>query len=53
MQRGCPVAEWLGSCALLWRPGVSLVWILGVDMAPLIKPCRSGIPHATTRRTHN
>uniref|UniRef100_A0A9L0TE14 G-protein coupled receptors family 1 profile domain-containing protein n=1 Tax=Equus caballus TaxID=9796 RepID=A0A9L0TE14_HORSE len=25
--------------APLWRPRVSLVWILGTDMAPLIKPC--------------
>ena len=23
----------------------SLVWILGVDLAPLIKPCCGGVPH--------
>ena len=27
------MAEWLSSCALLQRPRVSLVWILGVDLA--------------------
>ena len=32
-----PVAEWLSSCTPLWRPRVSLVWIL----APLIRPCWS------------
>ena len=31
-----PLTEWLSSCAPLWRPGVSLVQILGADMAPLI-----------------
>ena len=30
-----PVAEWLSSCAPLWRPRVLPVWILGADMAPL------------------
>ena len=25
----------------------------GPDVAPLIRPCWGGIPHATTRRTHN
>ena len=34
-----PMAEWLSSHALLQWPRVSLVQILGVDMAPLIKPC--------------
>ena len=34
-----PMAEWLSSRALLRQPRVSLVWILGVDMAPLIRPC--------------
>ena len=34
-----PVAEWLSSRALLGCPRVSLVWILGTDMALLIKPC--------------
>ena len=48
-----PVAEWLSSCALLWQPRVLLVRILGADMAPLIGPCWGGVPHATTRRSHN
>ena len=34
-----PVAEWLSSRAPLQWPGVSPVQILGVDMAPLIRPC--------------
>ena len=34
-----PVAAWLSSRAPLWQPRVSLVWILGSDMAPLIRPC--------------
>ena len=34
-----PVAEWLGSCALLQWPRVSPVQILGVDLALLIRPC--------------
>ena len=34
-----PVAKSLSSCTLLRRPRVSQVWILGVDMAPLIRPC--------------
>ena len=33
-----PVAEWLSSCALLRRPRVSLVQILGADMVPLLRP---------------
>ena len=33
-----PVAKWLGSCTLLRWPRVSPVWILGVDLARLIKP---------------
>ena len=33
-----PVDKWLRSRAPLWRPRVLLVWILGVDMAPLIRP---------------
>ena len=48
-----PVAERLSSCTLLRWPRVSLVRILGTDMAPLIRPCWGGIPHATTRRTYN
>ena len=31
------MAEWLSSCAVLWQPRVSQVWILGMDLAPLIK----------------
>ena len=34
-----PAAEWLSSRTLLQRPRVSLVQILGVDMALLIRPC--------------
>ena len=45
-----PVAEWISS---LQRPRVSPVWILGMDVAPLIRPCWGSVPHATTRRTHN
>ena len=48
-----PLAKWLSSCALLRRPRVLPVWILGVDMAPLLRPCWGGVPHATTRRTPN
>ena len=33
-----PVAEWLSSHAPLWRPRVSLVEILGADLALLIRP---------------
>ena len=47
------MAEWLSSHTLLQWPRVSPVQILGTDMAPLIKPCWGGIPHATARRTHN
>ena len=36
------MAEWLSSRALLWRPRVSLIWILGADMEPLIKPQPKG-----------
>ena len=28
-----PVAEWLSSCAPLWRPRVSLVWIVDADLS--------------------
>ena len=48
-----PVAQWLSSRAPLQRPRVSWVWILGTDMAPLIKPCWGSVPHGTTRGTHN
>ena len=34
-----PVAEWLSSCAPFLRPRVSLVRILGADMALLVRPC--------------
>ena len=37
--RASLLAEWLSSCALLQWPRVSLVQILGTDMAPLIRPC--------------
>ena len=47
------MAKWLSSCALLQQPRVSLVWILGADMALLIRPCWGGVPHTTTRGTHN
>ena len=36
---GRPVAEWLSSSVLLRWPRVSLVRILGADMAPLIRLC--------------
>ena len=50
---GWPMAEWLGLCAPLRQPRVSLVRILDVDMVPLVGPCWGSVPHATTRRTHN
>ena len=34
-----PMAEWSSSYAPLQQPRVSLVRILGTDVAPLIKPC--------------
>ena len=34
-----PMAEWLSSHAPLQWPRVSLVWILGMDVAPLIRLC--------------
>ena len=33
-----PVAEWLSLLTPLWQPRVSLVQILGADMASLIRP---------------
>ena len=42
-----PVATWLSSRAPLWRPRVWLVRILGTDIAPFIRPCWGGVPHAT------
>ena len=35
---GRPVVEWLSSRAPLWRSGVSRVRILGMNMAPLVRP---------------
>ena len=47
------MAKWLGSCALLHRPRVSPVRVLGTDMASLVRPCWGSVPHATTGRTYN
>ena len=44
---------WLSSGALLLPPSVSLVQILGTDMAPLTRPHGNSVSHGTTRRTHN
>ena len=33
-----PVAEWLSSHTPLQWPRVLLVWILGTDMPPLVRP---------------
>ena len=44
-----PVAKWLSSHAPLRQPRVSLVWFLGLDLAPLIKPCWGGIIHSRAR----
>lgn len=48
-----PVAKWLSSRAPLRQPRVSLVWIPGADMVPLIRQRWGGVPCTTTRRTHN
>lgn len=45
------MAEGLGSCAWLWWPGVSSVWILGSGMVLLVGPCWGGMPPATARDT--
>ena len=45
------MAEWLNLCAPLQRPRVSLVRILGANMAPLIGPRWGSVPHATTKNT--
>ena len=50
---GGPGAEWLSSHAPLPRPRVSQVWIMGAAVAPLIRPCWGGIPHAMAGRTHS
>ena len=34
-------------------PRVLPVQILGADTAPLFRPCWGGVPHSTTRGTHN
>ena len=47
------MAKRLSSHALLRLPRVSLVWILGVDMALFIRPCWGGVSHSTARRTYN
>ena len=43
---------WVRALCCRW-PSVSLVRLLGADMALFIKPCWGSVPHATTRRTHN
>ena len=47
LQGTSPMAEWFKLMAPLWKPRVLPVQILGVDKAPLIRPCQGGIPHAT------
>ena len=47
------MSESLSSHTLLQQPRVLPVQILGVDMAPFIRPHWGGAPHATTRRTYN
>ena len=34
-----PMAEWLSLDDLLWWPRVSWIWILGTDLALLLRPC--------------
>ena len=57
LQGAGPMAQWLSLHALLQWPMVSPVWILGVDLAPLIKPRWGSIPQAelqgSTTRIHN
>ena len=48
-----PASQCLRSCAWLRWLRVSLVHSLGVDLAPLIKPCWGGVPHSRTGRTYN
>ena len=50
-----PMVEWLSWRALLRWPRVSLVWILGADMTPLIKPCVGSVPQpeGPTTGTYN
>ena len=47
------MAEWLSSCTLLQWPRVSLIWILGADVALLVRPCLGSVPYSTTRRIYN
>ena len=47
------MAEWLDSRAPLWWSRVLPAGILGVDLAPLIRPRWGGVPLSTTRRTHS
>ena len=51
--RGRPHGQVVKFVPPLRQTRVSLVQILGVDMALLIRPCWDVVPHATTRRTHN
>ena len=50
---GRPHGQVVGFATLLRWPRVSPVQILGTDMAPLIRSCWGGVPHSTTRGTHN
>ena len=47
------MAEWLTSRTMFQQPQVLQVWLLGANMAPLVKPCCGGVPRTTTRGTHN
>ena len=38
------VAQWLSVHILLWWPRIHWFWILGADMAPLVKPCCARCP---------
>ena len=51
--RASPMAQWLSLHTWLQQPMVSVIQILGMDLALLIKPCWGGVPHSTARRTHN
>ena len=52
-----PVARWLSSHTPLWQPRVSPVWILGTELAPLVKPCGAAShktePEGPTTRIYN
>ena len=47
------MAKWLSPHAPLQQPRVSIVQILGVDLAQLIRPRCGGVPHRGTRTTYN